>query len=107
MTTNAKRSFKRWSDLKKEVFTQEKLEQLRQRVDKELLEMDLRELRIMAGKTQKECEKESKIVQSEISKLERRDDHLVSTLRRYVQALGGDLELVVHFGDKSIRLKGI
>ena len=45
--------------------------------------------------------------QSEVSKAERRDDHLLSTLRRYIEALGGELEVVARFGDKSVRLKGV
>ena len=45
--------------------------------------------------------------QSEVSRSERRQDHLVSTLREYVRALGGELELTARFGDKSIRLHGV
>ncbi|MEE9263533.1 MAG: type II toxin-antitoxin system RelE/ParE family toxin [Vicinamibacteria bacterium] len=37
----------------------------------------------------------------------RRENHLVSTLRRYVEALGGELEIVASFGDKRVRLQGI
>lgn len=35
--------------------------------------------------------------QSEVSRIERRDDVLVSTLRGFVRALGADLELVARF----------
>ena len=34
----------------------------------------------------------------------RRDDRLLSTLRRYVEALGGRLDLVADFGDRTVRL---
>ena len=44
---------------------------------------------------------------SEWSIFERRDDHLISTLRRYVTALGGELEVVDVFDNKRIALKGI
>ena len=47
--------------------------------------------------------------QSDVSRLEGREDFeecLVSTLRRYVAALGGQLELVASFGDKKIILAG-
>jgi hypothetical protein len=47
--------------------------------------------------------------QSDVSRLERRNDLgdcQVSTLRRYVEALGGSLELVAAFGDKRIILVG-
>jgi hypothetical protein len=44
---------------------------------------------------------------AELSKIERRDDHLLSTLRRYVAALGGELEVVAVFGNERIALKGV
>lgn len=42
--------------------------------------------------------------QAAVSKIERRADMYVSTLRRYVEALGGELEIIAHFpeGDVSI-----
>ena len=36
--------------------------------------------------------------------MERRGDWLLSSLRRYVAALGGELEVVARFGDKSVHL---
>jgi hypothetical protein len=47
--------------------------------------------------------------QSDVSRLEGRkdfDECLVSTLSRYVRALGGQLDLVASFGDKKIILTG-
>jgi len=48
--------------------------------------------------------------QSDVSRLEGREDFeecLVSTLRRYIAALGGQLDLVASFGDKRIILSGV
>jgi len=48
--------------------------------------------------------------QAEISRLESRedfDDCQVSTLQRYISALGGRLELVATFGEKKIILAGV
>lgn len=42
--------------------------------------------------------------QSEISRLERRSDLLLSTLRRFIQATGGDLHLIAHFPDGNVEL---
>jgi hypothetical protein len=42
--------------------------------------------------------------QSEISRLERRTDLLLSTLRRFIQATGGDLQLVAHFPEGDVEL---
>jgi len=43
--------------------------------------------------------------QASVSKLEHRDDMYVSTLREYVKALGGELQLVASFPDADIRLQ--
>lgn len=40
--------------------------------------------------------------QENIAALERRDDPRLSTLIRYVQALGGELELVARFGEERV-----
>ena len=72
-----------------------------------MLELNLRAVRELVGKTQIELAKVARTTQSEISKAERRDDHLLSTLRKYVEALGGEIEVVASFGDKRIRLRGV
>ena len=71
----------------------------------ELVAMDLRAAREASGKTQAEVADATKMSQGEVSRLERRDDLLLSTLRRYVHALGGELELVAKFRDKAVVLR--
>lgn len=66
--------------------------------------MSLRELRAYTGRTQIEAANENEMTQSELSRLERRDDFLLSTLRRYVDSLGGRLEVRVLLGSSEIRL---
>jgi transcriptional regulator with XRE-family HTH domain len=71
--------------------------------------LTMRTLREAAGKTQAEVAEASKIDQADISRLESREnftDCQVSTLERYVAALGGQLELVATFGDRKIVLAG-
>jgi hypothetical protein len=41
------------------------------------------------------------VSQSDVSKLERRDDLLLSTLQRYVEAIGGRLELRLKGADET------
>jgi predicted transcriptional regulator len=96
----------RWTELTKKMPKQRR-DRVERRVREELLEMDLRELRKLVGKTQQDVAKAARMAQSELSKTERREDHRLSTLRRYVQALGGELEVVANFGDKRIRLHGV
>lgn len=56
----------------------------------------LRQLRKVAGKAQADIAAALKIKQPSVSKIERQADMYLSTLRSYVQAIGGELELVVH-----------
>jgi transcriptional regulator with XRE-family HTH domain len=72
-----------------------------------VLALNLRALRESAGKTQEELAALADLSQAELSRFEKREDHLLSTLRRYVEALGGELEVIARFGDKSVRLKGV
>jgi transcriptional regulator with XRE-family HTH domain len=70
----------------------------------------MRTLREAAGKTQAEVAEASKINQADVSRLESREnfaDCQVSTLERYISALGGQLELVAVFGDKKIAIAGV
>lgn len=73
----------------------------------EIVEADLRAIREIAGKTQVETAELLKTTQSELSRLERRDDYRLSTLRHYVEALGGELEIIAHIGNKTVRLKAV
>lgn len=60
----------------------------------------LQTLRVGSGKTQVDVAKATGIAQSEVSRVETKetlDDLQVSTLRRYVEAIGGRLDLVVTF----------
>ena len=69
--------------------------------------LTLAELRRLRGLTQVEAATGAGMDQSELSKAERREDHRLSTLRRYVEALGGELEVFARFGSKRVRLKEV
>jgi hypothetical protein len=96
---------KRWRDVLAERRTPEQIAALDARVAAAVTEMDLRELRLAAGMTQEEMSAALKSAQSEISRLEKRDDYRVSTLRGYVRALGGRLEIIAKFGNRRVRLR--
>ena len=55
----------------------------------------LRELRQIAGKAQAEIATALNIKQPSVSQIERQTDMYLSTLRSYVEAVGGELELTV------------
>ena len=72
--------------------------------------LTMRTLREAAGKTQVDVATASQINQAAISRLESRegfDDYQVSTLRRYLAAIGGQLEIVGAFGNKRIVISGV
>lgn len=102
--TTAKVATSTWKEIKAKKFSPAQLQQIDDGVEQELLEMDLRALREAAGLTQEELAQRVAITQSQLSKLERREDYRLSTLRRYVAALGGQLEIVAVVDGKRIRL---
>lgn len=71
-----------------------------------LAEMLLGEVRKRAGKSQRELAATLGIRQPSLSKLEGQGDMQISTLRRIVEALGGEVEVVARFpGGEAVRLK--
>jgi len=64
-------------------------------------EMSLRELRHAVNKTQKTLARTLNMGQDGVSRLEKRSDLLLSTLRNYVEAVGGSLTLVAQFPDQE------
>ena len=69
-----------------------------------LAEMPVHALRDALQFTQQQLAEELGIKQGSISKMERRPDHLVSTLRRFVEAMGGELELRAHFPTGTVSI---
>lgn len=69
-----------------------------------MAEMLLVEIRKEVGLTQEDLAKTLGIKQPSLSKLESQDDIQISTLRRLVNALGGQLELIVHMPGGDIRI---
>ena len=64
-------------------------------------EMTLRELRKARKLTQVRIAKTLGIKQDSVSRLEKRSDVLLSTLRKTVEAMGGTLSLVAQFPDRD------
>ena len=71
-------------------------------------EMTLQELRQARKLTQVRMAKALGITQEGVSRLEKRSDLLLSTLRKTVKAMGGNLSLVAEFPDRDpVVLSGI
>ena len=71
------------------------------RADEIRQEINLREMRRLRKITQTRLSKKLRIGQEGISRIERRADLYLSTLRNYVEGVGGKLSLVVEFPDRA------
>ncbi|ACB52184.1 putative transcriptional regulator [Crocosphaera subtropica ATCC 51142] len=71
-------------------------------------EMTLRDIRKARELTQERMAELLKIRQDSVSRLEKRSDLLLSTLRSYIEAMGGELELTAKFPDRPpVKLTGL
>jgi transcriptional regulator with XRE-family HTH domain len=64
-------------------------------------EMSLRDLRKARKLTQARVAKTLGITQDSVSRLEKRSDLLISTLRKTVRAMGGDVRIFAEFPDRA------
>lgn len=70
--------------------------------------LTLQELRKVKEKTQVQLAESLNVKQATIAQMEKRGDMLLSTVRSYVEAMGGTLDLVVQFpGQEPVHLTGL
>ena len=93
-----------FDDLVKKTTTKKVREKAAKRTQELLGELLLSELRQHAGKTQTELAQALGIKQPSLSKLERQQDMQISTLRKIVQALGGELKLLATFPAGTVQI---
>jgi DNA-binding XRE family transcriptional regulator len=70
-------------------------------------EKTLEELRKSRDLSQEDIAATLEVGQPAVAKLEKRADMHVSNLRRYIEALGGRLEITAHFSDASVVIGNI
>jgi predicted XRE-type DNA-binding protein len=97
---------KKWSELRSKIPAQRR-QATDRNVAQALKEMPLHRLREARRLTQKQLAEAMRIDQSRVSKIERRTDVYVSTLRNFVSALGGELELVARFPDGQVKISSL
>ncbi len=68
-------------------------------------EMDLAEIRRARQLSQDEIAQTLQVGQGAVAKIGKRTDMYVSTLRRFIQAMGGELEIVARFPDHSVKIR--
>jgi transcriptional regulator with XRE-family HTH domain len=85
-------------------FSPERKARVAARVNALKKDMALHELRQARERSQEELARELKVGQPAVAKLERRADMYVSNLRRYIEALGGSLEITARFPEGSVNI---
>ncbi|HEX3953003.1 MAG TPA: XRE family transcriptional regulator [Stellaceae bacterium] len=68
-------------------------------------EMDLAQLRMARQLSQAALGEILHVEQPAVAKLEKRADMYVSTLRRFIEAMGGELEIVARFPDRAVQIR--
>jgi hypothetical protein len=68
------------------------------------LRKDLHQLRQALKLSQEKVAEELGVTQAAVSRLEHRPDLFVSTLRRCIEAMGGELEVLAHFPTGTVTL---
>jgi len=100
-------STKEWKSVRAARLSGEAIARVTQRARAELQALTLRELRQGLELTQLQVAQSADMTQSELSRIESRADHRISTLRRYVEALGGELEVTFVVGKRRIKLTDV
>lgn len=89
----------------REKMAPERQERIRKRTRELLAELPLQELRQARALSQEELAEVLGLNQATISKLERRTDMYLSSLRRFVEAMGGELEIIASFPEGKVRIQ--
>lgn len=76
----------------------------RKLAERGLVEVEIDQLRDIVKMTQTKLAKKLKVTQAAVSRLEGRSDWHLSTLRDFVRALGGEVEVLSRFANRTVRL---
>lgn len=94
----------KWRDLVAETMTPKQQAEAAALTRKMIDEMPLAELRRARELSQTMLATALETTQPEVSKIEHRTDLYLSTLRSYIEAMGGQLDLIARFPEGEIRI---
>ena len=94
---------KKWKEIRDKMSPEARAD-VDKRVKKAMAEMPLHEVRLALNLSQQRMAELLEVNQSEISKLEHRTDTYVSTVRSYIEAMGGRLDLVARMPGGDVRI---
>jgi DNA-binding transcriptional regulator YiaG len=90
---------RKWADIKASSMKPELLAQIEAEARQLREELHLSQLRKAKGLTQEAMADLLGVSQAEVSKMERRTELYVGTLRKFIEAMNGELVLVARFAD--------
>lgn len=96
---------KSFDELVKRTTTKKTQAKAARRTQELLGELLLSEVRQLAGKSQQEVAETLGMKQPSLSKLEKQGDMQISTLRKIVKALGGELEVLARFPNGTVKIE--
>jgi transcriptional regulator with XRE-family HTH domain len=96
---------KSFDELAKRVMSSKSRTRAVRRTRELLAELLLSEVRKLAGKSQSQLARELGIKQPSLSKLENQDDMQISTLKRIIEALGGEVHIIARFPKAKVRIR--
>ncbi len=76
----------------------------KEKAKKMLSEMPLQELRQARQLSQERIAEVLSTKQANVSRLEKRSDMYISTLRSYIEAMGGQLDIIARFPDGDVHI---
>ncbi len=94
----------KWRDIRG-TFSPELEERIRKGVEEAASVMSLHQLREARKLTQVNLAKVLKVNQGAVSRMEKRTDMYVSTLRSYIQAMGGQLQVKAIFPEGEVQIE--
>jgi hypothetical protein len=95
----------KWKDVKGRLFARDQLVELERATARDVVDMNLAELREASGLTLVQFAQKLELVHSDIARVQGvGNDPMLSNLRRYVEALGGQVKVVAEINGKTVEL---
>lgn len=86
-------------------FSRKELAEIDAAAEAQVAELTLQGLRNALGMTQTDLARRIHMAQAQVSKLESGNDHLISTLRKVIEGMGGKLVIKARIGDHDYRIR--
>lgn len=94
----------KWAEVRGQ-FSEESERRIQKRFEEEVRKLSLHQVREARSLTQVSLANVLQVNQGTVSKLERRTDMYVSTLRSYIEAMGGELQIKAVFPDGEVEIE--